>query len=215
MRVLENHQDRPAPRQGFELAQQRLEQHLAFALRAEVQVGGGTRQRQQFGEQLDFVIAPRAGREQCLQLPELLLGRVVAREAGGAFELGDERIERAVLVMRRAEIAQPRVRLALRCAPTAPRSAATCRSPARPRPARPGPRRPSPAASAAAADRAPRRARRAASPRERSASKRLKTPLSPTTRQACCGSANPASACGPEILELEQPADLPPRASRR
>ncbi len=41
MRVLENHQNGPAPRQGCELIQQRFEQHLAFALRAEVEVGGG------------------------------------------------------------------------------------------------------------------------------------------------------------------------------
>jgi len=32
---------------------------------------------------------------------------------------------------------------------------------------------------------------------ERNASKRLTTPLSPTTRQAGCGSAKPASGCGP------------------
>ena len=39
MRVFEYHQNRPAARQGFELMQQRLEQHLALALRAEVEVG--------------------------------------------------------------------------------------------------------------------------------------------------------------------------------
>ena len=39
--------------------------------------------------------------------------RVVAREAGGAFELDDERVERAVLMVRRAEIAEPRVRFSL------------------------------------------------------------------------------------------------------
>ena len=44
MRVLEHHQDGPAPRQGFELMQQRFEQHLALALRAEVEIGGGIRQ---------------------------------------------------------------------------------------------------------------------------------------------------------------------------
>jgi hypothetical protein len=32
---------------------------------------------------------------------------------------------------------------------------------------------------------------------ERRASKRLKTPLSPETRQTCCGSAKPARDCGP------------------
>ena len=73
MRVLEHHQDRPAPRQGFELMQQRFEQHLALALRAEVELGGGIRQRQQLGQQLDFVITPRTGREQFSQLAELLL----------------------------------------------------------------------------------------------------------------------------------------------
>ncbi len=42
--VLEHHQHRPAPRLGFELVEQCLEQLLAFALRAEVEVRGGTRQ---------------------------------------------------------------------------------------------------------------------------------------------------------------------------
>jgi len=41
-----------------------------------------------------------------------LVDRILAREPGGAFELGDERVEGAVLVMRRTEIAQPRMRLA-------------------------------------------------------------------------------------------------------
>ena len=60
-------------------------------------------------------------REQRLQLVQLCLGRVVAREPGGAFELVDERIERAVLVMRRAEIAQAGMRLGFDAARTAPR----------------------------------------------------------------------------------------------
>src|SRR5215471_11334853 len=53
------------------------------------------------------------GAPQFSQLVELLLGHVVAREAAGTFGLGDERVERAVLMVGRAEIAQPRVRLAL------------------------------------------------------------------------------------------------------
>src|SRR5262249_13887224 len=44
MRVLEDHQDWPAKRQGFELMQQCFEQHLSLALRAEVEAGGGIRQ---------------------------------------------------------------------------------------------------------------------------------------------------------------------------
>ena len=110
--VLEHHQHRPAPRLGFELAEQRLEQLLPFALRAEVEVRGGTRQRQQLAQQRDIVVIPRARREQCPQFAELGFDRVVAGEPGGAFELRDEGIERAVLVVRRAEIAQARMRLA-------------------------------------------------------------------------------------------------------
>jgi hypothetical protein len=41
--VLEYHQHRPVPRHGFELAEHCLEQLLAFALRAEGEVRGGTR----------------------------------------------------------------------------------------------------------------------------------------------------------------------------
>ena len=87
MGVLEHHQHRPAPRLGFELAEQRLEQLLPFALRAEVEVRGGTRQRQQLAQQRDIVVIPRARREQCPQFAELVFDRVVAGEPGGAFEL--------------------------------------------------------------------------------------------------------------------------------
>jgi hypothetical protein len=45
-------------------------------------------------------IASRAGREQFAQLAELLFDCVVTREPGSAFEPGDERMERAVLMMR-------------------------------------------------------------------------------------------------------------------
>ena len=44
MRILEDHQNRSAPRQGFELMQQRFEHHLALALRAQVELGGIVRQ---------------------------------------------------------------------------------------------------------------------------------------------------------------------------
>jgi hypothetical protein len=44
MGVLEDHQDRPAARQGLEPMQQCLKQHLALALRAEVEVGCGVGQ---------------------------------------------------------------------------------------------------------------------------------------------------------------------------
>ena len=121
-------------------------------------------------------------------------------------------MERAVLMVRRAEIAQPRVRLAARSLATAPRSGATCRSPARPRPARPVPRRPSPAASAAAAGRVPRRARRAAS---RSRAQRLEAAHDAAFADHAPGALRLGKAgerLRPEILELEQRADLPSRA---
>ena len=98
--VLEDHQHRPVPRLGFELAEQCLEQFLAFALQAEVEVGGGTRQRQQLAQQLDIVAISHPQREQCPQFAELLFDRVIAGEPGGAFELRDEWIKRAVLMMR-------------------------------------------------------------------------------------------------------------------
>ena len=93
--------------------QKHFEQLLALALRAEVEIGGGTRQRQQFGQQLDFIISARTGREQSPQFAELPFDHVVARETRGAFELDDERVERAILMMRRAEIVQARILIAL------------------------------------------------------------------------------------------------------
>jgi hypothetical protein len=45
--VLKYHQHRSVPRLGFELAEHGVEQLLSSALRAEVEVRGRTRQRQQ------------------------------------------------------------------------------------------------------------------------------------------------------------------------
>ena len=87
------------------------EQILPFALRAEVEGSGVIWQRQQLAQQRDIVVIPCARCEQRQQLAELLFDQVVAGEPGGAFELDDERIERTVLVVRRAEIAQARMRL--------------------------------------------------------------------------------------------------------
>ena len=110
MQVFADEQHRLPQRQGLELVQQGLELQLALALRAEAQLGGRVRQRQQLGQQLDFGIGPRIGRQQPTQLVELPVGAVLALEAGGAFELSDERVERAVLVIWRAEIAHAGMR---------------------------------------------------------------------------------------------------------
>src|SRR6202030_1459981 len=113
VQVLDHHQHWLLAGEGLELMEQRREQLLALALRGQVDFGCAARQqRQQVGDQRDLVVVANARRDQGRELAELLLGHVVVREAGGAFELRDERMERAVLVVRRAEIAQPGVRLA-------------------------------------------------------------------------------------------------------
>jgi len=63
VRVFENHQNRTALRQRLELVELSREQHFAFALRAEVEVGDGIRQRQQLGQQRYLVLVARATRE--------------------------------------------------------------------------------------------------------------------------------------------------------
>ncbi len=68
-------------------------------------VRGGIWQRQQLAQQRDLVVIPRARREQRPEFAELGFDCVVAGEPGGAFELDDEGIKRAVLVVRRGEIA--------------------------------------------------------------------------------------------------------------
>jgi len=95
------------------MMEQGFEQLFAFALRAQMELGGRVRQRQQFGQEFVLIIAARRGGEQVPQLAEFLLGRVAACETGGAFELDDKWVECAVLMMGRAEIAQPYMRLIL------------------------------------------------------------------------------------------------------
>ena len=89
---------------------QRREQLFALALRGQAELGRAARQRQQVGDQRDLITVASARRDQVRELAEPLLGRVVMREACGPFELRDKGMERAVLMVRRAEIAQPRVR---------------------------------------------------------------------------------------------------------
>jgi hypothetical protein len=44
-----------------------------------------------------------------LKLVELCFERIFALEPGGALQVRNERVKRAILMMRRTEIAQPRV----------------------------------------------------------------------------------------------------------
>ena len=144
------------------------------------------------------------------QFVEFRLGPVVAGKPGGAFELGDEGIEGAVLVVRRTEIAQAGMGLGFDCS----ESAAVSRDLPMPGSPEISTTRPSPLFACSqrrsSSSISSSRPTSGVSP-ERNASKRLNIPLSPMTRHAGCGSAKPASACGPEIGEIEQPADLPAR----
>ena len=65
---------------------QRLQQKLPFALRREIETGGGIRQGEQLGDQLDLVGAFRGGTEQRVQFLALFFGCVLADKITGAFE---------------------------------------------------------------------------------------------------------------------------------
>jgi hypothetical protein len=58
------------------------------------------------------MLGGRSLREHRIELVEPRLRGVVARQSGGSFHLADDRIKRAVGVLRRAEIPQARVRFA-------------------------------------------------------------------------------------------------------
>jgi hypothetical protein len=86
-------------------------QFFALALRGQTELGGTARQRQQVNDQRDLVAVAGTRRDQGRELVEPLLLCVVRRKAGGAFELGDKRVECSILVIGRAEIAQEEMRL--------------------------------------------------------------------------------------------------------
>src|SRR6516162_1856968 len=114
MQIFEDHQYRLPPRQRLELSEQRRQCPLLLALRAEVErreaLAAG--KRQHLGDQRE-VARFRPVAEQRLQLVELCCVRVVASEPRGALQLADKGVERAVLIVRRAKIANSGVWLGL------------------------------------------------------------------------------------------------------
>ena len=84
-------------------------------LRCGLRFGSGwrseARQRQQIGEECHILVGRRGAGQQGLELLQPGSGRVVAREPRCPAELVDEREQRAVLVIGRAEIAQAEMRL--------------------------------------------------------------------------------------------------------
>src|SRR5262249_21241067 len=106
MRVLENRKDWAFACQSRKLRHQRRQRPLLAALRGETWEGttlGG--KRQQGCYQGSRLLADR-GVNQSLELREPFPRAVLTPEASGAFEMGDHRIERAVLVVGGAVEAQ-------------------------------------------------------------------------------------------------------------
>src|SRR5215472_10656621 len=106
MQVLKDHQQWLSSGETFELPQQRCQRASLFALRAQIERREPLApwHRQQFQQQGDvaaFGFRFKRGHE-LVELPET----VVTRETGRAFELDDNGMERAVLMMRRTKITQ-------------------------------------------------------------------------------------------------------------
>ncbi|MGA7489124.1 MAG: hypothetical protein WBW74_19550 [Xanthobacteraceae bacterium] len=102
MRVLEDHQDRTLPCQRLHLRHERLKRSLPPLRRAKLEPGitSVVRERQQFGKQRGVLGRGRGLREQGIKLVEPGLRRVVVRQPCGALDLDDNRVQRAVRVLR-------------------------------------------------------------------------------------------------------------------
>ena len=93
---------------------QRVQRFLPTLLRQQSErwIASIVRERQHLGKERRVLDRGRGLREQGFELVELRVRLVVMRQFGGAFHLADDRIKRAVGMLRRAEIAQARVGLA-------------------------------------------------------------------------------------------------------
>ena len=103
-------------RRAVELVEKRGESHLALLLRADRQrrVALVRRHAQQLGDQRHVAWQIfRRRLEQSLQPVETSCRAAARLEARGPFELRNERVERAVRMVGRAEIAKTSMRLAL------------------------------------------------------------------------------------------------------
>ena len=112
--VLVGEQHRLCRREPVQLIDQRFQRQLLPSLRGEVKgwIAIVCRQAEQGRDQRHRLIeAIRAARKKRLQLGKSQVGRIVAREAGAALQLLDQRMERASRVMGRALIEQAQMRL--------------------------------------------------------------------------------------------------------
>ena len=114
MGVLENEQHRLSCRQANQLEQQRLEslRPLALGLQPDLAVAVLERQAEKRGDErrgLPGVLGALA--QQRLQLVELLVGGISRDKTGGSPELLYRGVERAVGVVGRTLVAEPKIRL--------------------------------------------------------------------------------------------------------
>ena len=114
--VLEHHQHGALRRGAVELVEKRREGHLSLLLRADrhCRVALVRRHRQQLGDQRHIARQIFCRRlEQGLQFVELRTGVAARLESRGLLELRNQRVERALRMVGRAEIAKSGMRLAL------------------------------------------------------------------------------------------------------
>ena len=103
--VLVSQEYRLCRRKALQLIDQRLQRQLLLTLRRQFKRRATTlrRQAEQSCDQRYSLLQPvRAARQECLELGELPVGRIVTREAGGALQLLDQRMQGAGGVVRRA-----------------------------------------------------------------------------------------------------------------
>ena len=113
MHVLEQHQHRAAPRQRFELLDQRGEDSAALALRITVgRAGEWPSANPKSSANSSTSAAPfrRLRRQQLFELGAPFGGRVVAAKPAACCKLRQDRLQRAALMMRLAEVAQADMR---------------------------------------------------------------------------------------------------------
>jgi hypothetical protein len=111
MCVLEDHEDGLTACQSRELRCQGFQRPLSALLRHERErrIATIVGKRQQFGKECDIRIRGRSLRQHGIELVQLRACIILMREARGALQLTNDGIERAVGVLRRAEVAQASV----------------------------------------------------------------------------------------------------------
>src|SRR3954467_13255307 len=99
---------------GLGQAYQRVQCFLPALLRGHVQcrVAAIVGKRQHLGKKCGVFARGGGSHEQGIKLVEPSRSGVVSRQAGSALQLADDRIERAVGMLRRAEITQTRMWIA-------------------------------------------------------------------------------------------------------